>query len=51
MVLPGHYMGWKEANVEHATIRESNADLMAVDDPQANILDLGKNECAAIAIK
>ena len=87
LVLPGHYMDWKEANSdlifmetlkkiteinsefyaiteeeafyqfiaanmrkqpdEYAKIREINAGLVAVDDDNADILDLGKNECAA----
>lgn len=91
IVLPGHYMDWKEANTdlvfaerfgkikemnssiysikdessffdfiatnmrpqpeEYATIREINAGLRAVDDQQANTLDLGKNECAASTVK
>jgi hypothetical protein len=32
---------------EYAKIREINAGLVAVDDDNADILDLGKNECAA----
>jgi len=32
---------------EYAQIREINAGLMTVDDDNADILDLGKNECAA----
>ncbi len=88
IILPGHYMDWKEANAdllfaesfkkikeinsdiysitnenafitfiksnmraqpeEYAKIREINAGLVEVDE-QANILDLGKNECAASA--
>ena len=36
---------------EYATIREINAGLKEVDDQQANILDLGKNECAASAVR
>ena len=54
MVLSGHYMDWKEANrdlVFAERLGKINAGLMAVDDPQANILDQGKNECAAISIK
>ena len=87
LVLPGHYMDWKEANAdlifmetlekikeinsdfyaitdeeafyqfieanmrkqpdEYAKIREINAGLVTVDDENADILDLGKNECAA----
>jgi len=87
VVLPGHYMDWKEAdknllfqaslgNVketnsdiytieneiqfyhfikdnirtqpeEYAKIREINAGLVEVDLEQQDILDLGKNECAA----
>lgn len=34
---------------EYATIRMINANLEQVDDAQAEILDLGKNECAASA--
>jgi hypothetical protein len=34
---------------EYATIRLVNANLKQVDDEQAEILDLGKNECAASA--
>ncbi len=34
---------------EYATIRQVNANLIQVDDEQAEILDLGKNECAASA--
>jgi len=54
MVLSGHYMDWKEANrdlVFAERLGKINAGLMAVADPQANILDQGKNECAAISIK
>ena len=87
MVLPGHYMDWKEANEnlaftetigrireinadiygitdekqffsfieanmrkqpeEYAKIREINAGLVTVDEEQQDIMDLGKNECAA----
>ena len=87
LVLPGHYMDWKEANAdliftaslgrikeinrhiydiqnesdfyafiksnmrkqpeEYARIREINAGLETVDEEQADIMDLGKNECAA----
>ncbi len=87
VVLPGHYMDWKEANTEfsfaetlehikaintniysiadedafyafiksnmrkqpdeYAKIREINAGLVVVDDEDADIMDLGKNECAA----
>jgi glyoxylase-like metal-dependent hydrolase (beta-lactamase superfamily II) len=87
LVLPGHYMDWKEANEnliftesmgkikeinsniygigdenefykfiksnmrpqpeEYATIREINAGLKQVDEQKADIMDLGKNECAA----
>ncbi len=89
IILPGHYMDWKEANTdllfaesfkkikeinsdiytitnenefitfikanmraqpeEYAKIREINAGLEEVDEQNANILDLGKNECAASA--
>ena len=88
-VLPGHFIGWDEANntltfadslektrdinkaiysidnpqdflafikanmreqpPEYATIRLVNANLEVVDDEKAEILDLGKNECAASA--
>jgi glyoxylase-like metal-dependent hydrolase (beta-lactamase superfamily II) len=34
---------------EYATIREINAGLRQVDEEQADIMDLGKNECAASA--
>ena len=87
LVLPGHYMDWKEANQdlifmspmgdikhinkdiygiadeaafyefiksnirkqpeEYAKIREINAGLVEVDEEQQDVLDLGKNECAA----
>ncbi len=87
LVLPGHYMDWKEANPElsfaktleqikaintdiysiadedafydfiksnmrkqpdeYAKIREINVGLVVVDDEDADIMDLGKNECAA----
>jgi len=90
IILPGHYMDWKEANPdllfaesfkkikkinsevysitdenkfvsfikanmrpqpeEYAKIREINAGLTEVDEKNANILDLGKNECAASAM-
>ena len=88
-VLPGHFIGWDEANEnltfaeslqkireinrsiysiedsavfldfiksnmreqppEYATIRLVNANLKEVDDDNAEVLDLGKNECAASA--
>jgi len=32
---------------EYATIREINAGLKQVDEEKADIMDLGKNECAA----
>lgn len=88
-VLPGHFIGWDEANKnltfaetlqkireinqaiyaiddsavfldfiksnmreqppEYATIRLVNANLKHVDDDNAEVLDLGKNECAASA--
>jgi hypothetical protein len=32
---------------EYAKIREINAGLVTVDDEDADIMDLGKNECAA----
>ncbi len=87
IVLPGHYMDWREAdenlvfaasletiisnnvdiyNVneetaffafikknmrpqpeEYAKIRDINAGLLEVDEDEADIMDLGKNECAA----
>ncbi len=87
LVLPGHYMSWKEANEafmfmetigrikelnsdiygiqneedfyefikanirkqpdEYAKIREINAGLASVDEEEADVMDLGKNECAA----
>jgi glyoxylase-like metal-dependent hydrolase (beta-lactamase superfamily II)/rhodanese-related sulfurtransferase len=89
LILPGHYMDWKEANddlafvaplgdikqknadiyqiktegdffdfikrnmrkqpEEYAKIREINAGLVEVDEEQQDIMDLGKNECAASA--
>ena len=39
----------REQPPEYATIRMVNANLEQVDDEQAEILDLGKNECAASA--
>lgn len=39
----------REQPPEYATIRMVNANLEVVDDEQAEILDLGKNECAASA--
>ncbi|RTZ95162.1 MAG: MBL fold metallo-hydrolase [Deltaproteobacteria bacterium] len=90
IVLPGHYMDWREAknqvfadtleNViennaeiysvrdeatffqfikknmrsqpdEYARIREINAGLLEVDEEEADVMDLGKNECAASAAK
>ncbi len=91
MILPGHYMDWKEANQdlafvaplgeikkknadiyqiknevdffdfikrnmrpqpeEYAKIREINAGLAEVDEVQQDIMDLGKNECAASAMQ
>ena len=88
-VLPGHFIGWDEANEsltfaeslektrelnkeiyaidnpgdflsfiksnmreqppEYADIRLVNANLKQVDDDNAEVLDLGKNECAASA--
>ena len=88
-VLPGHFIGWDEANdellfveslkktrdinkaiyqidnaadflsfikanmreqpPEYADIRLVNANLKQVEDDQAEVLDLGKNECAASA--
>jgi glyoxylase-like metal-dependent hydrolase (beta-lactamase superfamily II) len=87
LIMPGHYMDWKEANPdlmftesigkikeinadiyniddedtfysfieanirkqpdEYVKIREINAGLVKVDDENADIMDLGKNECAA----
>ena len=32
---------------EYAKIREINAGLVAVDEEQQEIMDIGKNECAA----
>ena len=32
---------------EYAKIREINAGLVTVDDEDADVMDLGKNECAA----
>ena len=89
IVLPGHFIGWDEANSqmvfaetlqktrelnksiyaienpadflsfikanmreqppEYAEIRLVNANLKQVDDDNAEVLDLGKNECAASA--
>jgi len=91
LILPGHYMDWKEANddlafvaplgdikkknadiyqikterdffdfikrnmrkqpEEYAKIREINAGLVEVDEEQQDIMDLGKNECAASVMK
>ena len=34
---------------EYAKIREINAGLVAVDEEQQEIMDIGKNECAASA--
>jgi len=91
VVLPGHYMDWKEANSElvfaetlgkiketnadiydiaaesdfyrfikqnmrtqpeeYAKIREINAGLIDVNEEEQDIMDLGKNECAASAAK
>jgi glyoxylase-like metal-dependent hydrolase (beta-lactamase superfamily II) len=91
LILPGHYMDWKEANddlafvaplgdikaknadiyqikterdffdfikrnmrkqpEEYAKIREINAGLVEVDEEQQDIMDLGKNECAASAAR
>ena len=90
VVLPGHYMDWKEADnrmafadtlgsikninsdiytidneadfyefirsnmrpqpPEYAKIREINAGLLEVNDEEQDIMDLGKNECAASAM-
>jgi len=87
VILPGHYIGWREANPdqifidqlgsikqknseiygiqeeaefvqfikdnirkqpdEYAEIRKVNAGLLDVDDEDQEIMDLGKNECAA----
>ena len=46
------FFGFIEANLrkqpdEYAKIREINAGLVNVDDENADIMDLGKNECAA----
>jgi len=46
------FYGFIEANMrkqpdEYAKIREINAGLVSVDDEQQDVLDLGKNECAA----
>jgi glyoxylase-like metal-dependent hydrolase (beta-lactamase superfamily II) len=89
IILPGHFIGWDEANEqlsfadslenirranqsiyqidngedflafikqnmreqppEYAKIRRVNANIEQVDDEEAEILDLGKNECAASA--
>ena len=91
LILPGHYMDWKEANPDHvftdtlgsiknknsdiysistesefiefiianmrpqpevyAEIRKVNAGLLEVDAEEQEIMDLGKNECAASAQK
>ncbi len=91
VVLPGHYMDWKEANEdlifaetlgkikdinstiysitceqdfygfikdnirtqpeEYTKIREINAGLAEVNEDEQDILDLGKNECAASAMQ
>ncbi len=50
----GEFLTFIKANMreqppEYATIRMVNANLEQVDDEQAEILDLGKNECAASA--
>ena len=90
VILPGHYMDWKEANddlifaetigkikeinqeiynidteadfyqyikanmrkqpEEYAKIRQINAGLIEVDPEEQDIMDLGKNECAASAM-
>ena len=34
---------------EYAKIREINAGLVEIDEEQQDIMDLGKNECAASA--
>ena len=39
----------REQPPEYATIRLVNANLEVVDDEKAEVLDLGKNECAASA--
>ena len=36
---------------EYAKIREINAGLVEVDEEQQDVMDLGKNECAASAMK
>ena len=91
LILPGHYMDWKEANPQqifsdalgsiknknsdiysistesafiefikgnmrsqpevYADIRKVNAGLLEVDAEEQEIMDLGKNECAASARK
>jgi len=91
LILPGHYMDWKEANPDqifsdtlgsikiknsdiysistesrfiefikgnmrpqpevYADIRKVNAGLLEVDPEEQEIMDLGKNECAASAQK
>ena len=91
IVLPGHYMDWKEANKdlifaepfgkikeinaniytintemdfynfikqnmrqqpeEYAKIREINAGLVEMNEEEQDIMDLGKNECAASAMQ
>ena len=91
LILPGHYMDWKEANPQqifsdalgsiknknsdiysistesafiefikgnmrpqpevYADIRKVNAGLLEVDAEEQEIMDLGKNECAASAQK
>ena len=91
LILPGHYMDWKEANPDqifsdalgsikkrnsdiysistesafvefikgnmrpqpevYADIRKVNAGLLEVDAEEQEIMDLGKNECAASAQK
>jgi len=51
---PADFLNFIKSNMreqppEYATIRLVNANLKQVDDEQAEVLDLGKNECAASA--
>ncbi len=51
---PADFLAFIEQNMreqppEYATIRLVNANLKQVDDEEAEVLDLGKNECAASA--
>jgi hypothetical protein len=36
---------------EYAKIRDINAGLLEIDEEEADVMDLGKNECAASAAK